>query len=98
MRMDDNGGIQLLEVSDASGQNRITVDRVDADAPVSELVERALADLGLNLEDSQGRSLTYQARLEREGRALNGAERAADVLRSGDRVTLQPSIDAGTGA
>ena len=98
MRMDDSAGIQLLEVSDASGQNCITVDRVDADTPVSELVERALADLGLNLEDSQGRALSYQARLEREGRALNGAERAADVLRSGDRVTLQPSIDAGLGA
>lgn len=98
MRMDDSAGIQLLEVSDASGQNCITVDRVDADAPVSELVDRALADLGLNLEDSQGRALTYQARLEREGRALNGAERTSDVLRSGDRVTLQPSIDAGSGA
>ncbi len=98
MRMDDNAGIQLLEVSDASGQNCITVDQVDADTPVSELVDRALTDLGLNLEDSQGRALTYQARLEREGRALNGAERAADVLRSGDRVTLQPSIDAGSGA
>ena len=96
--MDDSAGIQLLEVSDASGQNWITVDRVDADTPVSELVDRALADLGLNLEDSQGRALSYQARLEREGRALNGAERAADVLRSGDRVTLQPSIDAGSEA
>ena len=98
MRMDDSAGIQLLEVSDASGQNWITVDRVDADTPVSELVDRALADLGLNLEDSQGRALSYQARLEREGRALNGAERAADVLRSGDRVTLHPSIEAGSEA
>lgn len=95
MRMDGGEGIQLLDVSDATGQHRITLDALDADAPVSELVDRALAELGLIQEDSQGRALSYQARLEREGRALNGAERAGDVLQRGDRVTLQPSIDAG---
>jgi hypothetical protein len=98
MRMDGGSGIQLLEVSDASGQHCITVTEIEADAPVSELVERALAELELNREDSQGRALSYQARLEREGRALNGAERAGDVLQSRDRVTLQPSIDAGAGS
>ena len=97
MDTDTRAGNALLEVSDASGQHWITVDEVEVDAPVSELVDQALAELGLNLEDSQGRALAYQARLEREGRALNGAERVGDVLRPGDRLTLQPSIDAGAG-
>lgn len=96
MRLDGES-IQLLDVSDATGQHRITMAGLDTDAPISELVDRAMAELGLITEDSQGRALSYQARLEREGRALNGAERVGDVLRRGDRVTLQPSIDAGSG-
>jgi hypothetical protein len=39
--------------------------------------------------------LSYQARLEREGRHLNAAERIGDALERGDKLTLQPNIDAG---
>lgn len=93
-----SGGIQLLEVSDASGQNCVTVDEVEPDSSVTELVNRLLADIGAKQEDAEGRPLTFRARLEREGRHLHGAERVGDVLKSGDRLVLQTSIDAGRGA
>jgi len=95
MRYDDGNGIQLLQVSDVSGQKRMTVDEYGAGATVGELVEQLLAEMDLMREDGEGRPLTYQARLEREGRHLHAAERVGDALQSGDRIVLQPNIDAG---
>lgn len=87
--------LQMLEVSDVSGQKRMTVDEVTEGATVGELVERFLADMDLMREDGDGRPLSYHARLEREGRHLHAAERAGDALQSGDQLVLQPNIDAG---
>jgi hypothetical protein len=42
-----------------------------------------------------GRPLTYHARLEREGRHLHASERVGDAVQNGDKVVLQPNIDAG---
>jgi hypothetical protein len=99
MRFDDGqGGVQLLEVSDVSGQKRLTVDEYEGDATVGELVDRLLAEMALTREDANGRALTYHARLEREGRHLHAAERVGEALQSGDRIVLQPNIDAGRGA
>ena len=95
MRFDNGQGVELLEVSDVSGQKRMTVDEFGAGATVGQLVEQLLAELDLRREDSEGRPLTYHARLEREGRHLHASERVGDALRTGDRLVLQPNIDAG---
>ena len=87
--------LEMLEVSDVSGQKRMKVDTVAEGATIGELVEQFLAELDLKREDTEGRPLTYHARLDREGRHLHAAERAGDVLLSGDQVVLQPNIDAG---
>ena len=87
--------IALLEVSDVSGQRTLEVEDVPTDTTVGELIDRLLADLALTREDTNGRQLTYQARLEREGRHLHAAERVGDALQTGDRLVLQPNIDAG---
>lgn len=97
MRFDDGAGIQLLDVSDVSGQKRLTVDECERDATVGELVERLLAEMDLARQDREGRAVTYHARLEREGRHLHASERVGDALQPGDRLVLQPSIDAGGG-
>ena len=90
--------LQMLDVSDVSGQKRMTVDEFADGATVGELVDRLLAELDLVREDGEGRPLSYHARLEREGRHLHAAERVGDALQSGDQLVLQPNIDAGAGA
>jgi hypothetical protein len=97
VQRDEPRGVQLLEVSDVSGQKRAMLDEYDPDSTIGQLVEQLLAELDLVREDRNGRPLTYHARLEREGRHLHGAERAGDALLPGDRVVLQPNIDAGAG-
>jgi hypothetical protein len=86
-----------LEVSDVSGQKVFAVADAPADATVGELVHEMLLKMNLPRNDSGGAPLTYQARLEREGRHLNASERIGDALERGDRLTLQPNIDAGMG-
>jgi hypothetical protein len=44
----------------------------------------------------EGRPLTYHARLDREGRHLQSSELVGQALQEGDRVVLQPNIDAGS--
>lgn len=78
-----------LEASDVSGQKVVNVSNVPADATVGELIRGLLAQM--SLPDN----VPYQARLEREGRHLHASEIVSDALKSGDRVVLQPSIDAG---
>ena len=97
MRCDEGTGIQLLDVTDVSGQKRHTVDELERDATIGALVERLLAEMDLAREDREGRVVTYHARLEREGRHLHASERAGDALQTGDRLVLQPNIDAGRG-
>ena len=95
MRSDEGAGIQLLDVSDVSGQKRMTVDAFEREATIGELVEQLLSEMDLTREDREGRAVTYHARLEREGRHLHASERVGDALQSGDRLVLQPNIDAG---
>lgn len=87
--------IALLEVTDVSGQKGATVSDIPPDASIGELVDHLLAELKLTRNDASGRPLTYHARLEREGRHLLASERAGEALLSGDRLVLQPNIDAG---
>jgi hypothetical protein len=84
-----------FEVSDVSGQKMVRVSYVANDATVSELVRGVLPGMQLPQNDAAGRPLTYHARLEREGRHLQASERVADTLQPGDRVVLQPNVDAG---
>lgn len=84
-----------LEASDVSGQKTMSVSGIAADATVGELVQGLLAQMNLPQNDVGGNPMTYQARLEREGRHLHASERVGDVFKPGDRVVLQPNINAG---
>ena len=91
----ENVGLDLLKVSDISGQKRAEIKNAPPDATVEELIEGLISDLSINRIDSEGRPLAFQVRLEREGRHLLGSERLGEALQSGDQLVLQPNIDAG---
>ena len=93
--MFESENVAVLEVSDVSGQKRLELSDVPGEATVGEVIDELLADLNLSPTDVEGRPLTYQARLDREGRHLHASETIGDATRSGDRLTLQPNIDAG---
>ncbi|TMA32304.1 MAG: hypothetical protein E6J79_19185 [Deltaproteobacteria bacterium] len=91
-----------LRVSDVSGQKAVRASAVPASFTVGELVQKLIAKMGLSRNemglarnDVEGRPLNYQARLEREGRHLNGAETVGDALSEDDELVLTPNIDAG---
>lgn len=84
-----------LTVSDATGQKVYRVPKAPPEATVGELVQSLLSQMHLPANDTDGNPLAYQARLEREGRHLNAAERVGDALETGDKLMLHPNIDAG---
>ncbi len=84
-----------LEISDVSGQKVFSVANAPAANTVGELIQEMLGKMNLPRNDASGAPLSYQARLEREGRHLHASERIGDVLQNSDRLTLQPNIDAG---
>jgi hypothetical protein len=90
----EEGGIGL-QVSDVSQQKMAQVTDVPRDSTVGELVQGLLDELKLPQLDVSGRTLTYHALLQREGRHVHAAERVGDALQPGDSLTLQPNIDAG---
>jgi len=86
-----------LRASDITRQKAVRAPAVPANFTVRELVQGLIAKMGLARNDAEGRPLNYQARLDREGRHLNGAETVGDALREDDEITLAPNIDAGWG-
>jgi len=84
-----------LRASDVSGQKAVRASAVPADFTVGELVQRLIDKMGLARNDTEGRPLDYQARLDREGRHLHGGEVVGDALREDDEIVLTPNIDAG---
>ena len=84
-----------LQVSDVSGQKVVKASSVPLSSTIGELVDGLLARMGLARIDAEGRPLQYYARLEREGRHLNGSETVGEALLEGDELTLTPNIDAG---
>ena len=84
-----------LEALDASGQKRFNVGNVPPDSSVAELIERLVLQMRLPQNDPTGQPLSYHALLDREGRHLNDSEQVGEALKSGDRLVLQPAIDAG---
>lgn len=85
----------MLTVSDVSGQKVYDIGNAPTDGTVGELIQEMLPTMNLPKNDTGGQPLTYHARLEREGRHLHASERIGDALLTGDRLTLQPNIDAG---
>ena len=84
-----------IEASDVTHQNRVSVDDLAMDFTVGQMLDELVPGMRLPRKDSNGRPLTYHARLEREGRHLHRSERVGDALLPKDRVVLQPNIDAG---
>lgn len=84
-----------LRASDVTGQKVVRAPAVPATFTVTQLVDRLIAKMGLSRNDAAGQPLSYQARLDREGRHLHGAETVGDALREGDSIVLTPNIDAG---
>jgi hypothetical protein len=84
-----------LEASDVSGQKTARIRDVPIDWSVGELVQGLLSQMNLPQNDTSGRPLTYHLLLEREGRHLHGSELVGAAMETGDKVILQPNIDAG---
>lgn len=78
-----------LQASDVSGQKVVNVPSIPPDSTVGELAR------GLIVKMQLPQGITYQVRLERQQRHLNASELVSDALETGDKVVLQPSIDAG---
>ena len=83
-----------LFASDLTGQKSLRISGIPREWQVSELVPRLLARMGLIREDAAGHPLSYRARLDREGRNLNGSETVGEAIEPGDSVTLTPEIFA----
>jgi hypothetical protein len=84
-----------FEVTDVSRQKKVRVTSFPEDSSVGELIQGLQVKMKMPANDVSGRPLTYHAPHEREGRHLNASEKVADVLQTGDRIMLQPNIDAG---
>ena len=84
-----------IRVSDVTGQKSVDVKDVPRDATIGELIEGLLPRMNMPRNDNGGHALSYQARLERDGRHLHSSEVVGDALEANDRVTLQPEINAG---
>lgn len=84
-----------LKVTDVSEQKQADVEGVSADATMGEVVQVLLDDMRLPQRDPSGRALNYHALLPREGRHVHASERVGTALQTGDRLVLQPNIDAG---
>jgi hypothetical protein len=84
-----------LEATDVSQQRLRRVHNVQREVTVREFIQSLLPQMSLPQNDPEGRPLSYQALHEREGRHLQHWELIGDALKSGDRVVLQPNIDAG---
>ncbi len=84
-----------IRVSDVTGQKVVDVRDVPSDATIGEMIDGLLPRMNMPRNDSGGRLLAYQARLDREARHLHASEVVGDALQAHDRVVLQPEINAG---
>jgi hypothetical protein len=87
-----------FEVTDVTGQKVLEVSGVPEDVTVSDLIQGLIERMRLPPNDAAGRPISYHARLESQGRHLQGAERVRDSVQPGDRLVLQPNVDAGAGS
>jgi hypothetical protein len=84
-----------FEVSDVTGQKVLAVSNVPDDVTINDLIKGLTERMRLPPTDAAGRPVSYHARLDREGRHLQGTERVRESVQPGDRVVLQPNVDAG---
>lgn len=84
-----------IRVTDVADERQLVISNVPADATVGELVQSLVVELGVPRSDVHGRSYSYHARLEREGRHLHASEIVGEVLETDDKLILQPHITAG---
>jgi len=84
-----NAAVIALQASDVSGQKIVNIPNIPPDATIGELTRGLVSKMGLS------NSIPYQVRLERQKRHLHSSELVADALETGDKVVIQPSIDAG---
>ena len=93
-KLNGNGRLDL-EASDVTGQYASRLRGYPSDATVRDLVLELVDQMGLNRSDPSGVPYVYQARHERDGRHLHASEVVGEALKTGDRLTLHPNIDAG---
>jgi hypothetical protein len=84
-----------IEALDVTGQRAHMYRSEDPDTSIAQMVEDLVAEMDLPVHDAEGGVTAYQARRERDGRALNAAEKVRDTVVSGDRVFIEPDISAG---
>ncbi len=84
-----------IEATDVTGQKSYRVDHIPDEESVAELLIELQSKMGMSTNDVSGRPISYHALHEREGRHLHGTEKVRDALKTGDRIVLQPNIDAG---
>jgi hypothetical protein len=85
----------MLDATDVSQQKVRRVSNIGPEVTVRELTDALLIEMNLPQNDPEGRPLSYHVLLEREGRHLQSWERLGDAVKPGDRVVLQPDIEAG---
>jgi hypothetical protein len=90
----DTSGIDF-EVTDVTGYRAMRVTAYPPDHTIGEMVRTLVSRMELTTTNPAGVDYTYHARLEREGRHLNASELVGEAVRPGDRLSLQPNIDAG---
>jgi hypothetical protein len=92
---DSNAGGLEIEATDVTGHHTFRVRDYPERSTVDDLVRTLVAGMELSHTDPTGTPYTYHARLDREGRHLHASEIVGDALQTGDRISLQPNIDAG---
>lgn len=85
----------MLDATDVSQQKVRRVSNIGPEVTVRELTDSLLIEMNLPQNDPEGRPVTYHVLLEREGRHLQSWERLGEAVKTGDRVVLQPNIEAG---
>ena len=83
-----------LKVTDPSGQREFIARDVPTDASWGETMNGILAGMSLPKNDPASPNI-WAGHLEREGRHLHANEINGDVLVDGDKVVMQPGVNAG---
>lgn len=82
-----------VTVDDFTGQVRRKVRHVPKEATVGDLLGSLVSELRLPINDSQGRPVSYAARLR--GESLAESDIVGEAIQEGDEVTLTQNVTAG---
>ena len=84
-----------LYVQDISGQREFVAKNVPVDASWGETMSTIVGNMSLPKNAPTGEEIVWTGRLNREGRHLHGSEINGETFQEGDRVVLQPEVNAG---